>query len=277
MSWIKYQAIGIDPANPDPGRITIRRLNREEYRNTIRDLMGTDFKAFEEFPPDDSGYGFDNIGDVLTVSPLLLEKYLQAAEAIVTAAVPTASKVIREHTLAGRDFRGADGQQFEQLTFYKEAVVSKSFEAPLAGDYRLDVRMAVRGAFDFDPGRATVVVKLDDQEKWKQDLNWEDNKRVQFELNERLEPGDHRVTIELHPLTPVEEKKTSVDLRIDTVRIEGPLAREHWVRPKNFERFFTEDAPRIGRRTPRVCARSAGPFRQAAPSAAPWTSGPYCG
>ena len=85
--WIKYEAFGIDPKNPDPGRVTLRRLNRVEYRNTIRDLMGIEFKAAEEFPPDDTGYGFDNIGDVLTVSPLLLEKYMQAAETIVAVAV----------------------------------------------------------------------------------------------------------------------------------------------------------------------------------------------
>jgi hypothetical protein len=77
--WIKYSAFGIDPKNPDPGRVTVRRLNRGEYRNTIRDLMGIDFNSDVEFPPDDTGYGFDNIGDVLTVSPMLLEKYLAAA------------------------------------------------------------------------------------------------------------------------------------------------------------------------------------------------------
>ena len=64
---------------PDPGRITARRLNRNEYRNTIRDLLGVDFQATQEFPTDDSGEGFDNIADVLTISPLLAEKYLAAA------------------------------------------------------------------------------------------------------------------------------------------------------------------------------------------------------
>src|SRR5213083_2300144 len=103
--WIKYDAFGIDPKDPDPGRVTIRRLNRIEYRNTIRDLMGTDFKAAEEFPPDDTGYGFDNIGDVLTVSPLLLEKYMQAAETIVAAAVPTVAKVVQEKSIPGAAFR----------------------------------------------------------------------------------------------------------------------------------------------------------------------------
>ena len=53
----------------DPGRVTLRRLNRTEYNNTIRDLVGVDFKPAEDFPSDDVGYGFDNIGDVLTSRP----------------------------------------------------------------------------------------------------------------------------------------------------------------------------------------------------------------
>ena len=69
------------------GRVTIRRLNRAEYNNTIRDLVGVDFKPAADFPNDDVGYGFDNIGDVLSLSPLLLEKYLAAAEAILDQAI----------------------------------------------------------------------------------------------------------------------------------------------------------------------------------------------
>jgi hypothetical protein len=72
---------------PDAGRTVAHRLNRAEYTNTIRDLLGVDFRASEEFPADDSGYGFDNIGDVLTVSPVLTQKYLQAAEQIAARAV----------------------------------------------------------------------------------------------------------------------------------------------------------------------------------------------
>src|ERR1700733_1989253 len=89
--WIKYDEFAIDPQNPDPGRVTLRRLNRAEYRNTIRDLIGVDYDTTEEFPPDDTGYGFDNIGDVLTVSPMLFEKYLDAAKTIISKSVPTVS------------------------------------------------------------------------------------------------------------------------------------------------------------------------------------------
>ena len=69
------------------GRVTCRRLNRTEYRNTVRDLLGVDFNPVGDFPHDDVGYGFDNIGDVLTMSPLLLEKYVAAARKIADQAL----------------------------------------------------------------------------------------------------------------------------------------------------------------------------------------------
>ncbi len=74
-------------AKADPGRVTARRLNRAEYENSVRDLLGVHFRASEAFPPDDSGYGFDNIGDVLTVSPVLMQQYLYAAERIASRAI----------------------------------------------------------------------------------------------------------------------------------------------------------------------------------------------
>jgi hypothetical protein len=74
---------------PDPGRMTAHRLNRSEYTNTIRDLLGIRFRAERDFPADDSANGFDNIGDVLTVSPLLMERYLSAAERIAAWALAT--------------------------------------------------------------------------------------------------------------------------------------------------------------------------------------------
>lgn len=74
-------------AKPDPGRVTARRLNRAEYNNTVRDLLGVNFRPADDFPQDDSGYGFDNIGDVLSLSPVLMEKYLAAAEKIARTAL----------------------------------------------------------------------------------------------------------------------------------------------------------------------------------------------
>ncbi len=104
VEWIKHKAFQLDPADPDPGTVTVRRLNRTEYRNTIRDLMGVDYNTMVEFPADDTGHGFDNIADVLSISPILLEKYLDAAQTIVGQAVPTQSRVVAESAVPGRQF-----------------------------------------------------------------------------------------------------------------------------------------------------------------------------
>src|SRR5688572_1575480 len=98
--WIGQALAYCDCSGPrDPGRVAIHRLNRTEYNNTIRDLVGVDFQPAADFPPDDTGYGFDNIADVLTMSPLLLEKYLSAAEQVMDKAIvtenPYKSKTIR--------------------------------------------------------------------------------------------------------------------------------------------------------------------------------------
>ncbi len=85
--WLDSAVFGVDCGGPrDPGRVTIRRLNRAEYNNTIRDLFGISLRPADDFPSDDVGYGFDNVGDVLSMPPLLMEKYLAAAEKVVDAA-----------------------------------------------------------------------------------------------------------------------------------------------------------------------------------------------
>jgi len=242
--WIKTGAFGSDPQNPDPGRVTIRRLNRIEYRNTIRDLMGFDFKVEEELPPDDTGYGFDNIGDVLTVSPLLLEKYMQAAEVITAGAVPKVTRVVAEKAIPGSAFRDSDGKgNGERLTFYDEAKIRNGFEAAKAGSYRIVLELEVLGQFDFDPGQCRVAFKADDQELWAQEFGWQNNKKFRFEFDQKWEPGSHRLALELKPLTPLAQKKNSLDLRVVSVRVQGQLEKEHWVRPKNFDLFFTKEPP----------------------------------
>ncbi|HWP45300.1 MAG TPA: DUF1592 domain-containing protein, partial [Blastocatellia bacterium] len=88
IGWIEGHFERLDSlTSPDPGRVTARRLNRAEYNNTVRDLLGVDLRLADDFPQDDSGYGFDNIGDVLSLSPALMEKYLAAAEKIARTAV----------------------------------------------------------------------------------------------------------------------------------------------------------------------------------------------
>lgn len=74
-------------AKPDPGQVTARRLNRSEYNNTVRDLLGLDIQPANDFPEDNSAYGFDNVGEALSISPLLMEKYMAAAEKTARLAV----------------------------------------------------------------------------------------------------------------------------------------------------------------------------------------------
>jgi hypothetical protein len=89
--WLEEKILKVDCSLvQDPGRVTIRRLNRNEYNNTIRDLLGVHFQPADDFPADDIGYGFDNIGDVLSLPPILLEKYMTAAEKIVANAFKSA-------------------------------------------------------------------------------------------------------------------------------------------------------------------------------------------
>ncbi len=207
-NWIKRDAFGIDPNDPDPGRVTVRRLNRIEYRNTIHDLMDIDFRTDEEFPPDDTGYGFDNIGDVLSVSPLLLEKYLQAAETIVARAVPMIARVLPSVEIAGKQFKGTEGStNGELMTFYKTANVSHTQKAAHAGDYRLVVDFSVKGAFDFDPARCEVIFKSDDQELLRREYKWEDGKKFHYEFPVKWEAGEHQLAFELKPLVPHRAKE----------------------------------------------------------------------
>ncbi|MES2569842.1 MAG: DUF1587 domain-containing protein, partial [Verrucomicrobiota bacterium] len=250
--WIKYAAFGIDPKNPDPGRVTLRRLNRIEYRNTIRDLTEVDFNAEVEFPPDDTGYGFDTIGDVLTVSPMLLEKYLAAARSIVAQAVPVVAKVMPEKIVAGNRFhsdatsqdqKGGGKEGMLPLNYYEPAAVSTSLRVEQAGSYRVTLELAVKGSFEFDPGRCRLSCKLDGRELLNQEFGWHENKTFRFDFEEKWEPGEKRISLTLQPLTSPEKKIHPLEMRIVQVIVRGPMEKEHWSAPRNYARFFPKEIP----------------------------------
>ena len=156
--WIKYTVFGIDPQNPDPGRVTVRRLNRSEYRNSIRDLMGIDYDSEVEFPPDDTGYGFDNIGDVLTLSPMLLEKYLAAARSVVSEAVPTVGRMVAEKRPKNYDrffSRDAPENPTDRRAYAQEilgAFTTKAFRRP-ADDRTIERLTALAESVYTQPGK----------------------------------------------------------------------------------------------------------------------------
>jgi hypothetical protein len=94
----------LDDALPAEAPASVRRLNRSEFNNTIRDLVGIHFRPADDFPADDTGDGFDTSGGALSVSPTLVEKYLSAAEAVVDAAAADPGLWRRLSTPPGEDY-----------------------------------------------------------------------------------------------------------------------------------------------------------------------------
>lgn len=252
--WIKREAFGLDPADPDPGRVTVRRLNRTEYRNTVRDLMGVDFKAEEEFPPDDTGHGFDNIGDVLTLSPMLLEKYLTAARAIVDQAVPVVPGVPAEISVTGRRFRkdpkeSSDNPAGEgplSLPYGEAAVVAHAYPVEVAGRYQLILDLTATEKFVdnvFDYNRCRFILSVDGEPVLQREFARESDRTFQLEVERDWTAGEHELRLEVVPLTPEEKPVRSLALRINRFTARGPMEPSQWVKPKGYARFFPTDPP----------------------------------
>lgn len=252
-TWITTGAFGLDLSRPDPGRVTVRRLNRTEYRNTVRDLIGVDFDAEHALAADDIGYGFDNIGDVLTLSPMRMEKFVEAAQNVVKKGVPADSLALSEQMILGKEFLTADGSKSgDPISFYQERKVGHSYRAPVAGEYRIVLASMVDGRTAPDPGRCKVTVAANGKEFFSQEYKWHD---CQFYFDERvirLEPGEHQFELHLTPLEPPEKQRDKMDYKIVTMQIQGPLDRKDWLPPPNYSRFFPRDRPpadAAGRRT----------------------------
>jgi hypothetical protein len=249
VQWIKDDVFEINPLNPDPGRVTLRRLNRVEYQNTIRDLIGVEFDALDEFPPDDTGHGFDNIGDVLTMSPMLLEKYMVAAEKIIGQAVPLTSGVAPEHIISGQQFHDAGAGENSgplSLSYYLRAAVTNIFSVARAGQYQLNVDLMVNEKYVddvFDYNKCEFIFRADGQELLQKEFSWEGGKPYHFSYDQNWTAGNHQLDFELKPLTPGLEQGRTLSLQITDVNVRGPLAKENWIQPKNYAKFFPQKVP----------------------------------
>jgi Protein of unknown function (DUF1592)/Protein of unknown function (DUF1588)/Protein of unknown function (DUF1587)/Protein of unknown function (DUF1585)/Protein of unknown function (DUF1595) len=165
VSAIEGERDRLVDVKPTPGRPTLHRLNRAEYANAVRDLLALDVDVSELLPTDDAGYGFDNIGDVLTVSPVLLEKYLLAAGKISRQAVgdttmpPSYETYEVPHALKQDDRMSAD----LPIGSRGGAVFTHNF--PVDGEYEISVTLQ-RGRADeiLGTGRERKLdLRLDDQ------------------------------------------------------------------------------------------------------------------
>ena len=146
-TWIETGLDAAAAANPDPGRpAVLHRLNRAEYRNAVRDLLALDVDVSSLLPPDTSSYGFDNIGDVLGLSPLLLESYLAAANRISRLAVASDSGVAVTADVYRVSTELTQRDRLDGLPFGTRGGTLIGHVFPVDGEYEIRVRLARNGA-----------------------------------------------------------------------------------------------------------------------------------
>ncbi len=128
-------------ASPNPGRTGLHRLNRAEYANAVRDLLALEIDGGALFPPDESAYGFDNMAAVLSVSPLLLERYLAAARKISSRALGDRGARPVFETYEVHKFLRQDDRMSEDLPFGSRGGIAVRHYFPLDGEYVLRIRL----------------------------------------------------------------------------------------------------------------------------------------
>ena len=196
---------------PNAGRVTLRRLNKTEFNNTVRDLIGVDFKPAEDFPADDVGYGFDNIGDVLSVSPLLLEKYLAATESILEQAIIVAQppKPTRATVAAERLPAALTEGEIGGLASFEE------------GDYL--VRLSL-GSNQSARGSLRAMLRVDGKDV-KEFTVKPSAQPTKFEVKMAMKPKTQRLTVAFfNPMRPAAgAKEQAPALQVQSLEVEGPF------------------------------------------------------
>jgi uncharacterized protein DUF1592/uncharacterized protein DUF1588/uncharacterized protein DUF1587/uncharacterized protein DUF1585/uncharacterized protein DUF1595/cbb3-type cytochrome c oxidase subunit III len=165
--WLAKELERIDKLTPpDPGRVTARRLNRTEYNNTVRDLLAVDIRPADDFPQDDAGYGFDNIADVLSLSPVLMEKYISAADKVTRTALfgpsllkPTLTR-LRSDGRRVRDAKTFPGD-YDVTGLSLPNAFHAMYRVPVDGEYV--VRAALAGLRPAGSEAIAVTLWVDDR------------------------------------------------------------------------------------------------------------------
>jgi Protein of unknown function (DUF1592)/Protein of unknown function (DUF1588)/Protein of unknown function (DUF1585)/Protein of unknown function (DUF1587)/Protein of unknown function (DUF1595)/Planctomycete cytochrome C len=227
------------------GRVTLHRLNRNEYNNTIRDLIGVDFKPAADFPNDDSGYGFDNIGDVLSLSPLLLERYLAAADSILDQAIVIADppKPTKMRLPGLRVSRGA-GEVKRGIATVKGKGVATGESYLDEGDYI--IRATVYGEqLGNEPVKAALRIGRSDVKEFE--IKAVQSKPMVFETKTNFKRGTAQIGVSF--LNPTAEPKAA------EMPAEKGKARE--TQPKAADKQATGDKSK-DRETPAKLADKQG-------------------
>ncbi|MEM9481043.1 MAG: DUF1592 domain-containing protein, partial [Verrucomicrobiota bacterium] len=237
LSWISGEVFKIDCENPDPGRVTIRRLNRFEYANSIRDLTGVTINPKEELLPDDTGYGFDNIGDVLSLSPILFEKYLKLADEILDQALRTEPPVIPSVRIESNEMEGGENYGEDQVLMTNSALAF-DHKIPKSGAYVIEVEASASRAGD---DLAAMAVRIDEQ---KAAVTFEvENPRNNpglFRHEVRLKAGTRKIEIafinDFYDANAEDPERTDRNLYVRSATITGPL----YAGPSSLPKFQRE-------------------------------------
>lgn len=266
IRWLSHDMFPVDCTQPDPGRVTIRRLNRTEYDNTIRDLVGIDFKPAADFPDDSMGYGFDNNGDVLSVSPLLMEKYLDAAEQILDRAIVPATARLPTRTITPSSFRLSGSVNYDGgccAGFFSGGTATATARAKREGAYRIRI-LAYGEQAGTEPARMSL--KIDGGEKVVFDVKATEAAPAWYEYELRATLGEHALAISFvndfyDPSAPRRQGRDR-NLYVQMVEVVGPLD-EVQTPPESHRRIFTcapgpdSSAPECARRIVSSFARRA--------------------
>ncbi len=178
----------------DPGRETMRRLNRTEYNNTVRDLLDDATQPATDFPADDFGHGFNNIADVLSTAPVLVEKYDLAAKALAEAVVAkeaTPGQTTRVQAEDGAKSTGSAAGEFWNL--YSNGTISSQVNFVTTGRYTFRVRAAQTAA---GPDAANMVLTLDGRQLSSFNVTALQAAPGTYTVDADVMQGSHRVEVE---------------------------------------------------------------------------------
>lgn len=244
VASIEDNFLAIDCENTtSPGPAIIRRLNRAEYANTIRDLLDIEFEGADDFPSDDVGYGFDNIGDVLSISPILMERYLAAAEEIATTAIvaddPRRSRIVR---LEAEDLPNdiPAGAALDSLRyFYSGGEVYTELEIGHAGEYRLKARAFGEQAGD-EPVK--MAFRVNGEQAHVADVVATSAKPEVYDAVIELPAGTVRLAAafinDFYNENAPEGENRDRNMAIDYLELEGPLNVEPAPLPESHRRIM---------------------------------------
>ncbi|VTR96898.1 DUF1592 domain-containing protein [Tuwongella immobilis] len=224
----------------NPGRVTLRRLNRAEYNNTIRDLIGIDFTPADDFPSDDVGYGFDNIGDVLSLPPILLEKYLNAAEQVMNRAIVDEGNIASSKQMYRPQNLIVSNREFKQrgmISFHSNGTAHIPFNFPGTSEYIIRIRAWGDLA---GPDLPRLTVRLEDKVIKTFAVNATPSKPMICEVKVRVDGGTRKVTAEFDNdyYEDVKPRPKDRNLYIGGIEIEGPLSPVQKLLPESHQRIM---------------------------------------